>query len=79
MMVNKLEINTMRVRKNATYTFRASLWDIADRRSNTPADGTRVRVVAPYGCPPPNTMGHCHIETLDGKFIGLVSTASLSR
>jgi hypothetical protein len=33
----------------------------------------------PYGCPKPNTMGHCFVETLDGKFIGLVSTASLTK
>jgi hypothetical protein len=38
-----------------------------------------VRVCTPYGCPPPNTMGHCFVETLEGKFIGLVSTASLHK
>ena len=67
----------MKVRKGATYTFRASLWDVADRRQHTPPDGTRVRVIHPYGCPPPNTMGHCHVETLDGHFIGLVACSSL--
>lgn len=69
----------MKVRKGSTYTFRASFWDVADRRSNTPNEGDRVRVCAPYGCPPPNTMNHCHVETLDGKFIGLVSCNSLSK
>ena len=67
----------MKVRKGSIYMFRASLWDVADRRSNTPENGTLVRVCHPYGCPPPNTMGHCHVETLDGKFIGLVACASL--
>jgi hypothetical protein len=69
----------MKVRKGGVYTFRACGWDRFDRKQNTPADGTRVRVCTPHGCPPPNTMGHCFVETLDGQFIGLVSTASLSR
>ena len=37
-----------------------------------------VKVVALHGCPPPNTMGCCHVE-LDGKFAGMVLTASLSK
>jgi hypothetical protein len=69
----------MKVRKGASYLFTAAGWDRFDRRDNTPADGTLVRVCTPYGCPPPNAMGHCFVETMDGKFIGLVSTASLSR
>lgn len=40
--------------------------------------GKEVRVVNKYGCPPANTMGHCFIETLDGKFLGLVVTNSLT-
>jgi hypothetical protein len=68
-----------KVRKGSVYTFRACGWDRFDRKPNTPADGTRVRVCTPHGCPAPNTMGHCFVETLDGQFIGLVSTASLSR
>ena len=69
----------MRVRKGATYVFQACMLDVADRRSNTPANGTVVRVCAPYGCPPPNAMGHCFVETLAGEFIGLVATASLHK
>jgi hypothetical protein len=67
----------MKVRKGQVLTFKAVGWDRFDRKSNTQADGTRVRVCAPHGCPPPNAMGHCFVETLEGKFIGLVSTASL--
>jgi len=67
----------MKVRKGRIYRFRACLIDIADRRANTPANGTLVRVCHPHGCPPPNTMGHCHVETLDGEFIGLVACNSL--
>jgi hypothetical protein len=40
--------------------------------------GDKVRVVALPGCPRPNTMGHAHIKTLDGKFAGLVCTNSLT-
>lgn len=69
----------MKVRKGGVYTFNAVGWDRFDRRENTPTDGMRVRVCAPRGCPPPNAMGHCFVETLEGKFIGLVSTASLTK
>jgi hypothetical protein len=61
------------------YTFKAAGWDRFDRRENTPADGTKVRKCQPHGCPKNGTMGHCFIEDLDGKFIGLVATASLTR
>jgi hypothetical protein len=69
----------MKVRKGIVYTFNAASYDLFDRNDNTPTNGTAVRVCTPYGCPPPNTMGHCFVETLNGKFIGLVSTASLER
>ncbi len=67
----------MKVRKGRVYVFEASPWDIIDARSNTPANGTKVRVIHPPGCPPPNVMGHCHVESMEGEFIGLVATASL--
>jgi len=68
----------MRVRNKQVMIFNAVGFDIIDRRDYNPENGTVVRVCNPYGCPPPNTMGHCYIETLEGKFIGLVSTASLT-
>jgi hypothetical protein len=67
----------MKVRKGGIYVFKACGWDRFDRKDNTPADGTVVRVCTPHGCPPPNAMGHCFVETLAGKFIGLVCTGSL--
>lgn len=70
---------TMKVRKGGVYVFEANGLDRFDRKSNTPANGTTVRVCTPYGCPPPNAMGHCFVETMDGKFIGLVSTGSLNK
>jgi hypothetical protein len=69
----------MKVRKGQVLVFDAAGWDVVFRNSNTPANGTVVRVCTPYGCPPPNTMGHCFVETLERKFIGLVSTASLHK
>ena len=68
----------MKVRKGQICRFEANGWDRFDRRTNTPENGTLVRVCTPHGCPPPNTMGHCFVETLEGKFIGLVSTGSLT-
>ncbi len=68
----------MKVRAGKAYLFQAAGWDRADRKPNTPKDGTLVRVVKLPGCPPPNTMGHCHVvEAQTDAFIGLVSTASL--
>ena len=69
----------MKVRKNAVYEFHARGWDVFDRKSSIPQDGTLVRVIHPHGCPPPNTMGHCHVETLAGKFVGLVCCGSLTK
>ncbi|HKV66426.1 MAG TPA: hypothetical protein VJN66_08605 [Rhodanobacteraceae bacterium] len=69
----------MKVRKGNVYQFNACGWDQFDRRENTPAEGALVRVVAPHGCPPPNTMGHCFVETLGGVFIGLVACNSLTK
>jgi hypothetical protein len=48
----------MKVRKGGVYTFRACGWDRFDRKPNTPADGIRVRVCTPHGCPPPNNMAN---------------------
>lgn len=69
----------MKVRLNSVYTFRRAGWDLCDPKVAI-ADGTKVRVTKPYGCPPPNTMGHAHVaDAATGEFLGLVSTASLVR
>jgi hypothetical protein len=67
----------MKVKAGSVYTFRASIWDIIDRNFNTPHEGQLVRVVNLPGCPQANCMGHCHVETPGGEFIGLVACASL--
>lgn len=68
----------MKVRKNAYYIFKPCGWDIADPKTNL-KEGDKVQVVALRGCPPPNTMGHCHVNGPDGKFAGLVCTGSLTK
>jgi len=67
----------MKVRKGSTYTFDPVLFDRIDPKT-TLKKGDIVRVCHPHGCPAPNTMGHCHVETLDGKFLGLVHCNSLT-
>jgi hypothetical protein len=73
----------MRVRANNVYQFEPVPWDRLDPPYGVKAGilraGDKVRVVKCPGCPPPNTMRHCHIETLDGRFAGLVHTNSLNR
>lgn len=69
----------MRVRTGSIYTFNRNGMDIVDPRSYQPADGTKVKVIQPFGCPKNNTMGQCYVATLKGEFIGMVDTASLSR
>lgn len=62
------------------YTFKASSWDIFDRKDYTPEDGTKVRKTQPYGCPKNGTFGMCYIEDADtGNFIGMVSMNSLEK
>lgn len=66
----------MRVRKGSVYTYQPVLIDRCDARTNL-RPGSLVRVIHPHGCPPPNTMGHCHIEDMAGRFVGLVCVGSL--
>lgn len=68
-----------KVRVNSTYTFEAYGLDIYDSRTDL-KDGERVKVVHKHGCPPANTMRHCYVNRVsDGKFAGLVLTASLKK
>lgn len=71
----------MRVRVKSIYTFQPSIWDSFDPPVGVQCGklkpGDSVRVVNLPGCPPANTMRHCHIETLGGLFLGLIATDSL--
>jgi len=68
---------TKRVRLGSRYRYEPCVLDKLHVCSDA-RPGDIVQVCKPYGCPPPNTMGQCHVQTPEGKFLGLVSTASLT-
>jgi len=65
-----------KVRVGAKYVYHPVLLDRLDKPYNI-KDGDLVKVVNLRGCPRSNTMGHAHVEHLDGKFGGLVCCNSL--
>lgn len=65
----------MKVKAGRRYVYEPCLLDTLDARTALRA-GDVVTVVKLHGCPPPNTMGHCHVER-DGAFVGLVCCNSL--
>jgi len=67
----------MKVRAGCKYRYNPVLLDACDPRTGL-VKGDVVKVVKPRGCPPPNTMGHCHVEK-DGRFVGLVCCNSLEK
>jgi hypothetical protein len=68
----------MRVKAGKIYKFVPVLMDrILDHGAINLPEGTQVRVINLPSAPPCNTMGQCHIEHLDGTFIGMVCTNSL--
>ena len=69
----------MKVRAGKMYAFNPCLMDmLMPEHHRGLKEGEIVRVVNLPGAPRANTMGHCHVERLDGVFIGMVATASLS-
>lgn len=69
----------MKVRKRAIYVYRPVPIDRYDAKTDL-EEGELVRVIHPRGCPPPNTMNHCHVERIStGEFVGLVCCNSLER
>lgn len=70
----------MRVRLHSVYTFRPALIDLIMPEHHNARAGQHVRVIQLPGAPRPNTMGQCHIaDATSGQFLGMVSTASLTR
>ena len=68
-----------KVRAGGLYRFEATGLDRFDPKTDDDVkDGDIVKVVNLMGCPPCNTMGHCHINK-NGKFAGLVLTMSLKK
>lgn len=65
-------------RRAKKYTFRASGYDILDRRASTPEDGAQVVKVQPHGCPKNGTFGMVYVaDAATGEFIGMVDARSL--
>ena len=68
----------MKVRNGSVYTYNPVPLDVFDSRTNL-QKGEKVRVIKLHGCPPPNTMNHCHVERLTGEFVGMVCCNSLEK
>lgn len=67
----------MRVKAGAFYRFTPNLLDQIHQCADLRPDAV-VQVVRLRGCPPPNTMGQCHVNGPDGRFAGMVSCNSLT-
>ena len=66
-----------KVKVGQIYSYDPVLLDQIDGRTGL-SKGDLVKVIKCAGCPPPGTMGHCHVGSPDtGKFIGLVCVNSL--
>jgi hypothetical protein len=66
------------VRPGSLYRYNPVAIDRFDRPHNV-NDGDIVRVINLPGCPKANTMGHAHVQHLNGTFAGLVCTNSLRK
>ena len=71
-----------KVKVNRLYRYQPALYDLSNPPYGANAGllkpGDTVKVVNMYGCPPANSMGHCHIENPEtGDLLGLVQTVSL--
>ena len=68
----------MRVRVGSWYVYNAQGIDRIDPKTNL-RDGTVVKVGNLPSAPKANTMGQCYVFDIGtGKFIGMVSTSSLT-
>jgi hypothetical protein len=60
------------------YVYDPVLYDQCDPHLTHIEPGLFVRVLHLPGCPPANTLAHCHVEAaVTGEFLGLVLTNSL--
>lgn len=64
-----------KVKVGTEYTYQPVMMDVCDPKTAL-KPGDKVKVVNLRGCPPANTMGHCHVEH-NGNFVGLVHCNSL--
>lgn len=65
-----------KVRAGKEYEYQPVIWDKLDPKTAL-KPGDKVKVINLRGCPPANTMGHCHVEH-NGQFVGLVHCNSLN-
>ena len=65
-----------KVRVGSKYIFHPVMFDKINPPFGYLKDGSLVKVVNKFGCPPANTMGMCYVE-LNGVFAGMVCTNSL--
>jgi hypothetical protein len=68
----------MKVRVGSLYVFCPNLMDLLDPKAPGLKAGDTVRVINLPMAPVANTMGQCHVETLNGTFLGMVSCNSLT-
>ena len=68
----------MKVKAGRTYSYDPVGWDQLDRPYGDPIPGALLIVVNLPGCPPANSMNHCHVNFAEsGNFAGLVHCNSL--
>jgi hypothetical protein len=67
-----------RVRVGSLYAYTPCIMDVISPPVGNPEKGDILRVINKHGCPKANTMGMCYVEQLDGEFMGLVLTSSLT-
>jgi hypothetical protein len=66
-------------RIGAVRTYKPVMFDKFYEHTADVPEGTKLRVIQPYGCPKNGTMGMCYVEYLDGTFLGLVCINSLEK
>lgn len=66
-----------RVVVGRVYEYHRAGFDLFDPKTPVIQAGTMVRVVNLPGCPKANAMGQCHVNDVDGRFLGMVDTSSL--
>lgn len=71
----------MKVRVNSIYRYSANGFDrFRPCQGNNLVEGQLVKVINLPSAPPANTMGQCYVaDPVTGKFICMVSTASLEK
>ena len=68
----------MKVRVGSLYVYNPNMLDLIDPKAPALKKGDVCRVVNLPMAPKCNTMGQCHVETVDGRFLGMVSCNSLT-